>query len=88
MRTLVVAATSAVGMGLVSTADVSAQPANAGYIRDGIDMPPAAVMPARYYYVYRYRYYRPVYVPVDVSVYVPVYVHRYHVYHYWYYHRY
>jgi hypothetical protein len=61
MRTLAVAAASAIGMGLLSTADVSAMPANATAVRDAASVMPAVVTPARYYVRYRcfswrYRY--------------------------------
>jgi hypothetical protein len=58
MRSLAVAAASAIGMGLVSTADVSAMPANAAVVRDAASAMPAAVTPARYYVQYRCYYWR------------------------------
>jgi hypothetical protein len=61
MRSLLLATLSAVGIGLVSTAGVSALPVNASVVRDGASVDSAVVTPARYYYVYRYRWHRPVY---------------------------
>jgi hypothetical protein len=64
MRTLLAASASAIGMGLVGTAEVAAQPAGIAAVCDGaraIEVE-ATVTPARRYYVfYRCFYYRPVY---------------------------
>jgi hypothetical protein len=55
---------AATGIGLASTANVSALPINGSAVRDAVSQTPA-VTPARYYYYryhyrpyYRYHYYR------------------------------
>jgi hypothetical protein len=74
MRKLLVATASLIGMSMFSAADVSAMPINASVVKDAASAE-SAVTPARYYYVYRWYYYRPVY--------------RWHWHHqrYWYWHR-
>ena len=64
MRTLVMATLAATGIGLASTANVSALAVNGAAVRDAVSQTSAAT-PARYYYYryhyrpyYRYHYYR------------------------------
>lgn len=68
MRTLVMATLAATGIGLASTANVSALPISGSAVRDAASQA-SAVTDVRYYY--RYYYYR------------PYYRHRYYYYRYW-----